>query len=107
MSASPTIAASSAKRPLEEPSSPAGPNEQPEAKRPALDKFVKDDHQTAEDISIARGIYHTMHAQLGLQSSSRYPLVDIATDSSCQRCDKRCSRHSCNIKVYLSDHLVV
>lgn len=56
MSASPTIAASSAKRPLEEPSSPAGPNEQPEAKRPALDKFVKDEHQIAEDISIAEPV---------------------------------------------------
>lgn len=56
MSASPTIAASSAKRPLEEPSSPAGPNEQPDAKRPALDKFVKDEHQTAEDISTAEPV---------------------------------------------------
>ncbi|KAF2641438.1 eukaryotic type KH-domain (KH-domain type I) [Massarina eburnea CBS 473.64] len=52
MSASPTIAASSAKRPLEEPSSPTGPNDQPDAKRPALDKMVKED-QTAEDINTA------------------------------------------------------
>ena len=29
------------KRPLEEPSSPSGPNDQPEAKRPALDKVVQ------------------------------------------------------------------
>lgn len=29
------------KRPLEEPSSPSGPNDQPEAKRPALDKLVQ------------------------------------------------------------------
>jgi poly(rC)-binding protein 2/3/4 len=43
MSASPTIAASSAKRPLEEPSSPSGPTDQPDAKRPALDKVVKDE----------------------------------------------------------------
>jgi len=50
MSASPTIAASSAKRPLEEPSSPAGPNDQPDAKRPALDKMVKDE---PEDINTA------------------------------------------------------
>ena len=43
MSASPTTAAPthSAKRPLEDPSSPSAPNDQPEAKRPALDKIVK------------------------------------------------------------------
>ncbi|KAF2197418.1 hypothetical protein GQ43DRAFT_207857 [Delitschia confertaspora ATCC 74209] len=43
MSASPTIAASSTKRPLEEPSSPNGANDQPDAKRPALDKMVKEE----------------------------------------------------------------
>lgn len=43
MSASPTIAASSTKRPLEEPSSPSGPTDQPDAKRPALDKMVKEE----------------------------------------------------------------
>lgn len=43
-SPSPTTAApiQSTKRPLEEPSSPSTPNDQPEAKRPALDKIVKD-----------------------------------------------------------------
>ncbi|KAI9810841.1 MAG: hypothetical protein M1827_006048 [Pycnora praestabilis] len=42
MSASPTPAtAPSQKRPLEDPSSPSGPNDQPDAKRPALDKVVK------------------------------------------------------------------
>lgn len=44
MSTSPTIANSSAKRPLEDPSSPAGGNEQPEAKRPALDSMVSEPH---------------------------------------------------------------
>jgi heterogeneous nuclear rnp K-like protein len=45
MSASPSTAAptQSTKRPLEEPSSPSTPNDQPEAKRPALDKIVKDE----------------------------------------------------------------
>jgi heterogeneous nuclear rnp K-like protein 2 len=52
MSASPTIAASSTKRPLEEPSSPNGPNDQPDAKRPALDKMVKE-VTSAEEISTA------------------------------------------------------
>jgi heterogeneous nuclear rnp K-like protein len=61
MSASPTIAASSTKRPLEEPSSPAGPNDQPEAKRPALDKvveleLVKDPERSAEEINTAEPV---------------------------------------------------
>ena len=56
MSASPTIAASSTKRPLEEPSSPAGLNDQPDAKRPALDKMVKDDAPSADDIEIAHPV---------------------------------------------------
>ncbi|KAF2121959.1 hypothetical protein BDV96DRAFT_482370 [Lophiotrema nucula] len=56
MSASPTIATSSTKRPLEEPSSPAGPTDQPDAKRPALDKIVKEEPQTAEDITTAEPV---------------------------------------------------
>lgn len=44
MSASPTSAAlPSSKRPLEDPSSPSGPTDLPDAKRPALDKIVKED----------------------------------------------------------------
>ena len=46
MSASPS-ALQSTKRPLEDPSSPSGPNDQPEAKRPALDKVVKGDDSEA------------------------------------------------------------
>lgn len=46
MSASPTVAAQSTKRPLEDPSSPSHPNEQPDAKRPALDKIVKGSEET-------------------------------------------------------------
>lgn len=53
MSASPTIATST-KRPLEEPSSPAGPNDQPDAKRPALDKTLNE--HTAEDINTAQPV---------------------------------------------------
>jgi heterogeneous nuclear rnp K-like protein 2 len=36
-----TAASASQKRPLEEPSSPSGPGDQPDAKRPALDKVIK------------------------------------------------------------------
>ncbi|KMP00989.1 Poly(rC)-binding protein 4 [Coccidioides immitis RMSCC 2394] len=45
MSASPTSAVASTKRPLEDPSSPSGPTDQPDAKRQALDKVVKGDEQ--------------------------------------------------------------
>ncbi|ETI28446.1 hypothetical protein G647_00895 [Cladophialophora carrionii CBS 160.54] len=43
MSASPTSTMPSSKRPLEDPSSPSAPTDLPEAKRPALDKLVKED----------------------------------------------------------------
>lgn len=45
MSASPSSSAAvpSTKRPLEDPSSPSGPTDLPEAKRPALDKIVKEE----------------------------------------------------------------
>ncbi|KAK2790113.1 hypothetical protein FQN52_004986 [Onygenales sp. PD_12] len=45
MSASPTSAVASTKRPLEDPSSPSGPTDQPDAKRPALDKVVKGEEE--------------------------------------------------------------
>ena len=45
MSASPTQPANSAKRPLEETSSPSRSNDQPDAKRPALDKILKNDDE--------------------------------------------------------------
>lgn len=53
MSASPNSAVASTKRPLEDPSSPSGPTDQPDAKRPALDKVVKsesEDSKVAQDV---------------------------------------------------------
>ncbi|RMZ80889.1 hypothetical protein DV737_g2734, partial [Chaetothyriales sp. CBS 132003] len=47
MSADPSATAPSAKRPLEDPSSPSAPTDLPDAKRPALDKVVKDDDDPA------------------------------------------------------------
>lgn len=50
MSASPSATtAQSQKRPLEEPSSPNGTPDQPDAKRPALDKVVKEEEKTEND----------------------------------------------------------
>ncbi|KAJ5093843.1 hypothetical protein N7456_009704 [Penicillium angulare] len=50
MSASPSNLQST-KRPLEDPSSPSAPNDQPEAKRPALDKVVRNDAEAEADVS--------------------------------------------------------
>lgn len=46
MSASPPQPTQSAKRPLEEASSPSRATDQPDAKRPALDKVTKNDEET-------------------------------------------------------------
>lgn len=48
MSASPTSAVASTKRPLEDPSSPSGPTDQPDAKRQALDKVVKNEEEQSK-----------------------------------------------------------
>jgi heterogeneous nuclear rnp K-like protein 2 len=54
MSASPpATAVPSQKRPLEEPSSPSGPGDQPDAKRPALDKVLKEDAPVTENTAPA------------------------------------------------------
>lgn len=58
MSASPSTPVQSAKRPLEDPSSPSGPTDQPDAKRPALDKVIKGDEVSSdgtEDAKVANG----------------------------------------------------
>ncbi|KAI5309536.1 hypothetical protein KEM55_003028, partial [Ascosphaera atra] len=49
MSTSPTPAHASSKRPLEDPSSPSGPTEQPDAKRPALDKVIKEGRSNGDN----------------------------------------------------------
>lgn len=50
MSASPTSAVASTKRPFEDPSSPAGPNDLPDAKRQALDKTLST-NSTNDDLA--------------------------------------------------------
>jgi heterogeneous nuclear rnp K-like protein 2 len=79
MSASPTVAASSAKRPLEEPSSPAGPNEQPDAKRPALDKMVKEVH-IAEGVETAQPVKADGIASEDIKVEDSKPAVEDAGD---------------------------
>jgi heterogeneous nuclear rnp K-like protein 2 len=82
MSASPTIAASSTKRPLEEPSSPAGPNDQPDAKRPALDKMVKDE-STTDDFESSLPVLGDSLASEDLNNDDFKPDTDAA-DASAQ-----------------------
>ena len=41
------------KRPLEDPSSPSGPNDQPDAKRPALDKILNGDVTATSEPAVA------------------------------------------------------
>jgi len=53
MSASPTSAVASTKRPLEDPSSPAGPNDLPDAKRQALDKTISESNTADDDVKPA------------------------------------------------------
>lgn len=53
MSASPSATAPSQKRPLEEPSSPSAVGDQPDAKRPALNKVVKDEETVPEPEPVA------------------------------------------------------
>lgn len=55
MSASPSAVATPAtntKRPLDEESSPSGPTDQPDAKRPALDKAAKDDNVEEDNAAL-------------------------------------------------------
>lgn len=52
MSASPTAPAHSTKRPLEDPSSPSGPTDQPDAKRPALDKMIKGESDDTKPVVV-------------------------------------------------------
>lgn len=78
MSASPTIAASSAKRPLEEPSSPAGPNDQPDAKRPALDKMVKEEAPNADEIDVAQPVKADAVATEGIREEDVNAASDVA-----------------------------
>jgi len=50
------------KRPLEEPSSPSGPTDQPDAKRPALDKLLKGDGALTEPASAGETVIGSTEA---------------------------------------------
>lgn len=56
MSTSPIVAVQSAKRPLEDLSSPSHPTDQPDAKRPALDKIVKNTEEVAQKKPVVESI---------------------------------------------------
>lgn len=78
MSASPpTTAAPSQKRPLEEPSSPSGPGDQPDAKRQALDKIAKEDPPTGLPEPV-------IAAELNAESTTAEPKAEESGDGTQQ-----------------------
>ncbi|OJJ50169.1 hypothetical protein ASPZODRAFT_139487 [Penicilliopsis zonata CBS 506.65] len=77
MSASPSNLQST-KRPLEDPSSPSGPNDQPEAKRPALDKVVRSD----DDSKIAEAEAHVdVKSEFGSEVAAHNGAKDTQGDT--------------------------
>ena len=82
MSASPTAAPTqSTKRPLEDPSSPSAPNDQPEAKRPALDKIVKTDDEESKPIAEAPSIGSNGNAKTESTNGSKAEVKDEQGDT--------------------------
>jgi heterogeneous nuclear rnp K-like protein 2 len=68
----------SQKRPLEEPSSPSGPTDGPDAKRPALDKIIRDDGAT--DAEAAVDVKHEDEANDEDEKDEK-PAVETEDDS--------------------------
>ncbi|QSZ29214.1 hypothetical protein DSL72_003725 [Monilinia vaccinii-corymbosi] len=87
MSASPTTAPTqSTKRPLEDPSSPSAPSDQPDAKRPALDKIVKgeDDSErepAAVEISLPVHVVPNGDAKADESNGSKPEVKDAQGDT--------------------------
>ncbi len=77
MSASPPSAVASTKRPLEDPSSPAGPNDLPDAKRQALDKTISESNTAEDDVPPAANGSQGNEAPVKAASS-----VEAANDSA-------------------------
>ncbi|EON68948.1 hypothetical protein W97_08206 [Coniosporium apollinis CBS 100218] len=83
MSASPSTAAvPSQKRPLEEPSSPSGTGDQPDAKRPALDKVVKEEQPDVEQLAPepVRSVETTEDEDVKTEDTSAAPTLNGTTD---------------------------
>jgi heterogeneous nuclear rnp K-like protein 2 len=78
MSASPVPAsAPSQKRPLEEPSSPNGPTDQPDAKRPALDK-VKDEESVNDAAPASPDVESEIKSEIKAEVESSEPAAATA-----------------------------
>ncbi|KAK5990881.1 PAB1-binding protein 2 [Cladobotryum mycophilum] len=85
MSASPPQPTQSVKRPLEEASSPSRATDQPDAKRPALDKTPKNEEET-EKIDIPEAAHAELPEQNGEESTNGVsePTETAATDASAE-----------------------
>lgn len=75
----PSATAPSQKRPLEEPSSPNGPTDQPDAKRPALDK-AKDHHEAVESTPTPVAVTVDATAKPTSTDTESVPAENGATD---------------------------
>lgn len=78
MSASPTVAVQSTKRPLEDPSSPSHPTDQPDAKRPALDKIVKNN----DEAEVKKPVVESIEAPLVVSSNGAVKSGEEATNGT-------------------------
>jgi heterogeneous nuclear rnp K-like protein 2 len=82
MSASPVPAsAPSQKRPLEEPSSPNGPTDQPDAKRPALDK-VKDEESVNDAAPASPDVETEIKSEIKTEVESSEPAAATVDEPS-------------------------
>jgi heterogeneous nuclear rnp K-like protein 2 len=69
----------SQKRPLEEPSSPSGPNDGPDAKRPALDKVIRDESAAEIEVTEAPNIEDATNEE---ETKDKEPVAEASTDNA-------------------------
>jgi hypothetical protein len=84
MSSSPPQPTQSTKRPLEEASSPSRATDQPDAKRPALDKILKNDGEVkntkALEDAVESADKHGDEASNGVKSETETTTVEVSAD---------------------------
>ena len=86
MSASPSQTTNPAKRPLEDASSPSRSNEQPDAKRPALDKVIKNGH---DDEVEEEEIIVPLESN-GVSAAGELDESDAKAESACSHTRRQC-----------------
>jgi heterogeneous nuclear rnp K-like protein 2 len=69
----------SQKRPLEEPSSPSGPNDGPDAKRPALDKVIRDESAAEIEVTAEPKIEDATNEE---DTKDKEPVAEASSDNT-------------------------